>query len=396
VHRLAFALGAILFASCVGPFAATPSAPSATSSATPTSVATPPPSVSARPTVSAKELVGAGARTVTSPDGKWIASTTLGTPPFSFTLFDIEGKRVRSVEVPTTNWRWMPDSSGVFVALDVPQRPATLGVLDITGVAPRTTGLMMSGQTLSRDGKWIIASQAEGCCAFVTYPEIRMAPRAGGDPKTLVTSKSDPKGVALLGIDALDRVVYRDGGQIYRIALSAGQPQVVGTIADFKTTLPGNVSPDGTVVLVRGYEPQRWYVIANDRVVPWVDSVGTIVEDLQGERVLFGTAGLWIGPHALLVRAPSGELSSFDALAGSPTSTKASVRTDDNVLAYDRGRLLVGRASRALVIDLASGRESEVGVDFGASSDGARAWRAATLPGGGFILSTLTSTYRID
>ena len=255
---------------------------------------------------------------------------------------------------------------------------------------------MMASETLSRDGKWIVAAQAEGCCAFVTYPEIRIAPRGGGDPRALVAAKSDPKGLALLGVDALDRVVYRDGGQILRIALAGGPPQAVGTIADFKTTLPGNVSPDGTVVLVRGYEPQRWYVIANDRVAPWVDGAGAIVEDLQGEVVLFGTKALWAGPHTLLVRASSGALSSFDALVGQATPTKASVRSDDVVLAHDRGRLLVGRTGRGLLIDLTTGSETDVGVDFGKPSDGARGWRAAALPGGGFILSTPTSTYRID
>jgi hypothetical protein len=396
VPRLVLPLAAVLLASRIGASSSVTPAPSATSSAASTSAATATPAPSARPTAIAREVLGPGARTVTSPDGKWIASTTVGTPPFLFTLFDIDGKRVRSVEVPTPNFQWMPDSSGVFVALDAPQRPATLGVVDITGTAARTTGLMMASETLSRDGKWIVAAQAEGCCAFVTYPEIRIAPRGGGDPRTLVTAKSDPKGLALLGIDAMDRLVYRDGAQILRIALAGGPTQAVGTIPDFKTTLPGNVSPDGMVVLVRGYEPQRWYVIANDRVAAWVDSVGAIVEDFQGQKLLFGTAALWTGPHILLVRAPSGALSSFDVIAGLSTPTNASMRTDDVVLAHDRGRLLAGRGNRALVIDLATGRESDVGVDFGAPADGARGWRATALPGGGFILSTLTATYRID
>ncbi len=72
------------------------------------------------------------------------------------------------------------------------------------------------------------------------------------------------------------------------------------------------------------------------------------------------------------------------------------MRSDDVVLAHDRGRLLVGRTGRGLLIDLTTGSETDVGVDFGKPSDGARGWRAAALPGGGFILSTPTSTYRID
>ncbi len=340
-------------------------------------------------------------RVQVSPDGKWIALT----PPQpsgkgipwtpTIELHDLDGRLVRSVDVPTPNWAWMPDSSGIFVALDVPQRPASLGVLDIAGGAPRATGMMMARQTLSRDGRWIVAEHAEGCCASVTTPQIRIAPRSGGDAMTLVAARSDSMGLSLLGIDSADRVVYGDGGQILRVPVTGGTPQALGTIAEYKTTLPGNPSPDGTVVLVRGYEPLRWYVIANDRVTQWADGAGAIVDDFQGERLLFGTAARWIGPHALLVRAPSGDLSSFDVLTGAATATKARLGTGDLALAYDHGRLLVARDRSTLVIDLATGRESDAAVNA-MDVDGARASRAFALPAGGFILSTLTSTYRID
>ncbi|HUQ41278.1 MAG TPA: hypothetical protein VM052_02135, partial [Candidatus Limnocylindrales bacterium] len=293
------------------------------------------------------------------------------------------------------NWSWIPDSSGIFVAMDAPQRPSTLGVLDITGTAPRATDLMMAGQTLTRDGRWIIAAHAAGCCAFVTYPEIRVAPRTGGDVRTLVAASTEPKSLALLGIDANDRVVYRDADQIRRIALGRGTPERMGTIADFKSTMTGDTSPDGTVILVRGYEPTRWYVIANDRVTKWDDATGDIIANFEGQRLLFGTAAHWVGPHTALVRAPAGEVSAFDLLTGKPAATKARLGASDLVLAADQVRLLVGRGKSVVVIDLATGVESDTRLDV-AEPDGARASRAWRLATGGFVLSTATTTYRID
>ena len=395
LRYVSLALVALVVASCgtTGSDGAA-SPPSSVPSLAPRPVAT------ATPVASARLIAGIGGRVQLSPDGKWIAFT----PPQpsgkgipwtpAIELHDIDGKLISSVEVPVPNWTWMPDSSGIFVWMDAPQRPATLGVLDITGTAPRATALMMADQTVSRDGRWIIAVQAAGCCMSITYPEIRIAPRGGGDATSLVAAKTDARGVALLGIDARDRVVYRDGDQILRIGLSGGTPQVLGSIADFKTTMAGSTSPDGTVILVRGYEPQRWYVIANDRASLWDDSTGEIVADFQGERLLFGKAARWIGSHTLLVRAPSGALTSFDALTGLPTVTKASLRPDDIVLAHDRGRLLVARGKSSLIVDITTGFETDVPVET--LSDGARTSRAWALPTGGFILSTLTATYRID
>ena len=397
LRQISLAIVALVVASCgtAGPAGSAPSPAASATSATST------PSATAAPAASARLIAGVGGRVQVSPDGKWIVLTPpqpggKGNPPWipTIELHDIDGKLVRSVDAPTPNWTWMPDSSGLFVSMDAPQRPATLGVLDTTGSAPRITSLLMSHQTLSRDGKWIVAGHAEGCCMFVTNPEIRIAPRRGGDATTLVTAKINPKGVGLLGVDAADRVVYRDGAPIFRIALAGGTPQQIGSIADFATTVPGNTSPDGTVILVRGYEPPRWYVIANDKVTPWDDRIGTILEDPQGERLLVGRGALWIGPHTLLVRAPSGDVSSFDALTGQPTATKARLGTSDIALAHDRGRLLVARGKGSVLIDLATGSERDVGVET--LSDGARTSRAWSLPTGGFILSTLTATYRID
>src|SRR5438309_1574126 len=73
--------------------------------------------------------------------------------------------------------------------------------------------------------------------------------------------------------------------------------------------------------------------------------------------------------------------------------SKADLEAGDLALAHDHGRVLVARSGRAIVIDLATGRASDAGVDIGAETLGAR---ASGLPTSGFVLSTSTATYRID
>lgn len=386
-----FVFTAILASACSGaPQSAV--APTASDRATASASAAP----TAVPAV--RVLANVGGRAVVSPDGKWLARTPpqpggKANPPYTpiIELYDINGRLTRSTELPTPNWSWMPDSSGLFVALDAPQRASMLGILDIATSDTKPTGLQMSNSTLSRDGKWIVAEHQEGCCMFVTTPEIWMAPRTGGAVRTVVAAKNDPKGLALLGIDATDRVVYRDGTQVLRAELGGGAPQLLGSLIGSSMTVGSDTSPDGSVILVRGYEPLSWYIVANDRVT----LSSSVVEDLQGERLLFGTAARWIGPHTFLTRAQNGDLASFDALAGRSSPTQARLGNSDVVLAHDRGRLLVGRGKAALIIDLATGHESDVSVDL-LDSDGSRAARAWALPGGGFVLSTLSATYRID
>jgi hypothetical protein len=286
----------------------------------------------------------------------------------------------------------MPDSSGLFVALDAPQRSPLLGIADVAGGPARSTGLQMAHASLSRDGKWIVAEHQEGCCASVTTPEIWIAPRSGGDAKTLVTAKSDAKGLALLGIDAGDRLLFRDGGQVLRVALTGGTPQSLGTVADFKTTLAGSTSPDGLVILVRGYDPLRWYIVAKDGVASFDAGAGGIVEDRQGMKLLFSSVPIWIGPHELLVSGSAG-LGRFDTLTGSRGPLAGSMQPGDLALAYGSGRLLIARGTRGIVIDAGSGRESDIGIDLGTDTAGTR---ASALPNGSFVLSTAISTYRID
>jgi hypothetical protein len=65
----------------------------------------------------------------------------------------------------------------------------------------------------------------------------------------------------------------------------------------------------------------------------------------------------------------------------------------DVVLAHQRGTLLVVRGGVVVLIDMSTGVVSETGLDLRPNSEGAQ---ATAIPSGGFVLSSSTSTYRID
>ncbi len=403
---------ALVLASCAAPAAApSPSAPTPATSRAPSTPgaapsATPTPAPTATPaSIPARRIANLPGRAVLSPNGKWIAAVepppTVKTPYVPAALVhDIEGRLIRRIEVPGGWWRWLPDSSGLFVALDAPQRSPSLGIVDLASGATRETGLMMAGATLSRDGRWIFSDHQEGCCMFVEQQEIWVAPRGGGPARLFVRSKTErQQPIGVIGVDAEDRLVYRDHDEILRMPVAGGASRVLGTLTSAMVLdnemdgTAGDSSPDATVLLVRTIEPLRWYVIANDRVTAWDDASGAIVEDRLGFRLQHYAAALWVGPHALLVRAPGGELASYDARTGATTPLRGTLGANDFALAHDRGRLLVGRGKVAAVIDLATGRTATVDVELGSEIEGSR---AAALPDGGFILSTAAATYRID
>jgi hypothetical protein len=356
-------------------------------------------------TVAARRIDGVGGRAQVSPDGKLIAAPEAppaGKVPYTpaALISDLDGKLVRRIEAPGGTWRWIPDSSGLFVALDAPQRSPSLGIADLATGTVRDTGLQMAGASLSRDGKWILAVHQVGCCVAVEQREIWIAPRAGGSARLFLRSKTErQQPIGILGIDAQDRLVYRDHDEVLRVPIAGGTPQSLGTLASAavlsneKGFTDGDTSPDGMAMLVRTYDPLRWHIVANDRVVPWAEN-GSIVEDRQGLRLQYYSAALWSGPHSFLVRLSTGELSSFDAVTGMPiVPFRAAIGTNDLALAQDRGRLLVARDRGAIVIDLATGRQGDAGIDLGQDTAGTR---ASALPGGGFIVSTVSATYRID
>jgi hypothetical protein len=338
-------------------------------------------------------------RATVSPDGRWIGA--LKRPPAgsifeSIQLFTVDGTPTREVTDAGVFWGWLPDSSGLFVAPDLPQRAPPLAIIELDGRVVATE-LQLSHEMLSRDGKLIVAEHQEGCCMSIVQREIRVARRDGSATQTLVTSQvpSEPQTVALLGIDGSDRAVYRDGTKIMRIPLAGGATTTIATSAEYARIASGDTSPDGAAILARGYDPTRWYVIANDRVTAWDEAIGSVVQNGSSEVVRKGKgdAALWVGPHTFLARDPAGALFSVDAVTSTRVPHGARLVIGDIVLAHQGGTLLVVRGGVVVLLELSTGAVRETGLDLRPNSEGAH---AAALPSGGFFLLSSTTTYRID
>lgn len=309
-------------------------------------------------------------------------------------IFTSDGTPMRELANAGRFWGWLPDSSGLFVALMILQRAPQLTIVELDGRLTNTE-LQLSHQTLSRDGKLIVAEQQEGCCVSIIQREIRVARRDGGGTRTLALSQvpSEPQTVALLGVDASDRAVYRDGTKIMRINLAGGAIATLATAPDYTRVIAGNSSPDGAAIIARGYEPARWYVIANDRVVAWDDALGTVVEDGNQGFTKSGAAPLWIGPHTLLAHDTAGSLAAIDALTNARSPLSGKLVSGDVVLAHQRGILLVVRGGVVTLLDTTTGAARDIRLDLRPDSEGAQ---ALALPSGGFLLLSSKETYRID
>jgi hypothetical protein len=336
-------------------------------------------------------------RATVSPDGRWIvalARPSGGSIFEAIQLFTIDGTPTREFTDIGVFWGWLPDSSGIFVAPMVPQRAPPLAIVNLDGRVI-STELQLSHQTLSRGATLVIAEQQEGCCVAIIQREIRVARRDGGGTRTLVTSQvaSEPQTVALLGVDASDRAVYRDGAKILRIPLAGGATTTLAAAPEYARVIPGNTSPDGAAILARGYEPARWFVIANDRVTAWDDNLGAIVEDGNPGLTKTGAAPLWVGPRTVLARDQAGLLSLVDAVTSARAPQAGRLLNGDVVLAHQSGTLLILRGGVVVLLDIRSGAVRDTGLDIRPDSGGAH---GAALPSGGFVLSSSSATYRID
>lgn len=394
--RLAIAISlCVIAAACAAP-------PPAASSAT-ASTSTPQTSgsmASAAPTATIaasaapapyRQLVGVPGHALASPDGRWIVAPRSGRFESPLQLYTVDGALVRELGA-ASYWTWLADSSGLFVAVLVPQRAPPMHLMDLEG---RMTGtdLQLSNETLSRDGKLIVAEHQEGCCVAIVQREIRVARRDGTGTRTLVLSTSpEPQPVALLGVDASDRVVYRDGASIMRVPLAGGAAAQLAASADLVRVVPGGTSPDGLAIVARASEPTRWYTVADDTVRPIGTGIGVVVED--GNRVLGKQRGiLWVGPHSFLTRDDTGAVFEVDAVTLARAGRAARLLATDVALAHGGGRLLIIRGPRVMLLDLNTGAVQETGLDLGPDSDSAH---AIPVRGGGFILSSSRGTYRID
>jgi hypothetical protein len=310
----------------------------------------------------------------------------------SLLLFSSDGTLVRKVAFVSV-FSWLPDSSGLFVAITIPQRAPDLSIVELDGRLVATQ-VQLADETLTRDGKWIVAEHQEGCCVSIVQREIRVSSRDGRVTRTLVRSEAtEPQPIALVGVDATDRVVYRDVDRLMRVPLAGGTPAVIASSPDLVRTVGASTSPDGAAMLVRGYQPDRWFMVANDSLGPWDPAQGEPVADLNVSLMKSSPAALWIGPHTLLVRAPDGTLSAYDAVTGARSAFAARLASNDTVVTYGHGAVLLLRGRQPVLIDLATGAVRESGLDAGSE---ARAVSSSALADGGFLLSTASSTYRLD
>jgi hypothetical protein len=328
-------------------------------------------------------------RATASPDGRWLVGPWRSGP---LQLFTIDGTHVREVTVLGGFWGWLPDSSGMFIANMVPQRAPPLAIMELDGRVV-TTDLQLSHQALSRDGKLIVAEHQEGCCHSITQREIRVARRDGGGTRSLVLSQDPADSVALLGIDASNRAVYRDGMKIMRIPLAGGATTTLATSPDYRPVVQGNTSPDGAAILAHVYEPARWYIIANDCITAWNDAVSSVVEDGSSAVAKEGHTVVWVGPHVFLAKDQSGSLFTVDAVTSTRVPQAGRLVRGDVVLAHQSGTLLVARDGVVVLLELRSGALRDTGLDLRPDAGGAH---VATLPTGGFLLSSSAGTYRID
>jgi hypothetical protein len=331
-----------------------------------------------------------------SPDGRWIVAQG-NRDPSPLQLFRIDGTLAREFVDAGRFAGWLPDSTGMFVALEIPQRAPPLSIVELDGRVVRTD-LQLSHETLSRDGALIVAQQQESCCMSVTQREIRVARRDGSGTRTLVVSQitavSHP--IELLGVDASHRAVYRDGTEIRRVPLSGGAATTLATAPEYAGVIQGTSSPDGMATFARiprNIGPERWYLIANDRVSLWDNSLDLIVENSSGPAK-GQLAPFWNGPHLFVAQDGSGSVFLVDALTLARTPLAGRLLAGDVVLAHQNDTLLVVRDQVFVLMNIRTGAVRDTGLDLGPF--GGPGFKLATLPTGGFVLSNDKATYRID
>jgi hypothetical protein len=390
VRNVVVALVAVLSSACVAPAVPDATAPTTSVAPSPSGIAISSPSATA-PRAYRVLAVPSGA--ASSPDGRWFVSQGQrdGSP---LQLFTIDGLPVREFDAGRF-WAWLPDSSGLFVALEIPQRAPPLAILELNG-SVTTTELQLSRQMLSRDGKMLVAQQQEGCCVAIVQREIRVAHRDGSGTRTLITSAvtSESEPVTLLGVDSADRAIYRDGTSIMRIPLAGTTAERLATSPDYARLSSGSTSPDGNAILAKGIREARWHLIANDRVTVWDDAMGFVVEDGNPFPFRNGFAPVWVGPHTLLAQDPdSGSLFTVDAITAVRAKQAAQLVAGDMVLAVQDETLLVVRGGFVVLVDLRTGLVRDIGLDLRPSSEAAH---GAALPTSGFVISSPAGTFRVD
>ncbi|MDQ1584353.1 MAG: hypothetical protein QOF36_2407 [Microbacteriaceae bacterium] len=326
-----------------------------------------------------------------SPDGRYVVYGSGST----LTIIAIDGSL--NVSTPASGWpRWLPDSSGLFVATSAPQRAGPLAFVGLDGKISALP-LEFTNPMVSNDGTTIVAEHQEGCCMNIVQREIRVAQRSGGPARVLVTSSAPAaatQSIVLLGIDGQDRVLYRDDERIALIPLSGGPSAELaiprGLVPPF--VLADSVSPDRSVILLRTYEPTAEWMLFNGKLQPFPSEAGAIVR--LGASKGVGASPLWLGAQTILVRTESGTLGSYDLARYTPGYGSNAMQTvlpyvdGDAVLAFGNGALLWRSGDHVHIITLDTHRDRDTGLVAPVRLAGAIA--------GGFLLIGDAGSYEIS
>ena len=376
---------AIALVGCA-PSAALTGAASPAASAIP---ATPSPSVAATAAPHAyREVTALGDFMRLSPDGRTVVSMVQGPKgtTSSFVFQRLDGTAIGRVDNLTamSGPEWLPDSSAAFISLAAGQRAGPLGVLSPDGRLLET-GLDDANPLLSPDGAWIAVERQEGCCVGIRIHEIRIAPRAGGPVRTLVTSSDPaPQPISFLGWSPVGAVVYRDGIHLRRATLDGDVTELAGAPIGRSDVTRSGVSPDGRVILGCAADPLAFWVITGGAVadlglrpawplrVPWCSRPDEVI---------------WLGGHELPVRDAAGRLRALDATTG---ATRAVTLPAGSTLVSASGDArLVSIDGDLHVVSESTGVDRPVGLRAGAES------AVRPVEGGRFFMISGRSGYLI-
>ena len=387
-HLIVFAIALV---ACV-PTGTLTSVTSPSASANPV---TPSPSVAptapATPTAAPhayREVTASGDFMRLSPDGQTVISLVQGpkgvTPYYVFQRLD--GTMVGRIDNLTamSTPEWLPDSSAVFISLAAGQRAGPLGLLSPDGRLLET-GLDDANPALSPDGKWIAAERQEGCCVGIRIHEIRIAPRAGGPMRTLVTSSDPaPQPLSLLGWSPAGAVIYRDGAHIRSVTLDGRIAELAGAPIARPDMTGSAVSPDGRVILGCAADPLVFWVLTGATVadlgaepawplrVPWCSRPDEVV---------------WLGGHELPVRDAAGQLRALDPTTNA--SRAVALPAGATLVSASGDALLVSIDGDLHVVSASTGIDHAVGLRAGPDAS------ARPIAGGRFFLVNGRSGYLI-
>jgi hypothetical protein len=276
------------------------------------------------------------------------------------------------------DFAWLPDSSGLFVATSAPQRAGPLAILELDGTLTPTE-LQLANPMLSRDGMTIVAEQQEGCCMNIVQRELRVSGRHGGPARALVTSSlpaAQTQPIALLGIDAQDRVLYRDGDRVALVPLAGGAKIELAIPPGLVPSrlLADSVSPDRSVILLRSFDPTATWMFFEGAIQPFPSEAGPIVRIGEATKG-YGRGAIWLGPQRILVRSINNDAASYDLgrytpgygsnaldTIGTPGTPGVGIPVDA-ILAYRDGALLWRSGQRVRVMTLGTGLDRDTGLE---------------------------------